>query len=173
MLERQREIHREEEIIQRERELRERDREQAERYHREQQQHHPVQSHTGSIPIHQPVASKVPNSIHGPNGLLSNLSANTASNPPQGSLQTSNGPGSLFGSQMQHTESAPRSYLQQLQGPSSQPLLGFNGSAPPQVTGGGVALAQSQQPILNVSWFSSPVVFATSEDACLGSHERA
>ncbi|PGH26786.1 hypothetical protein AJ80_01551 [Polytolypa hystricis UAMH7299] len=147
LMERQREIQREEEMMQREREMRERDREQMERYHRDQQQHHPVQSHTGSIPIHQPVASKVQNSIHGPNGLLSSLGANAASNGPQNSLQGSSAPGSLFGSQIQHGDGPPRPYLHH-QGPPQQPIMGFNGSAP-QIPGGVAALAQGQQPILN------------------------
>lgn len=149
IMERQREMHREEEIMQREREMRERDREHAERYHREQQ-HHPIQSHTGSIPIHQPVASKAQNSIHGPNGLLSNLGASTGPNPPQGSLQGSNVPGSIFGGQMQHPDGPPRQYMPV----QSQSLMGFTGNAQSQIPGSVAALAQGQQPILNVSFFS-------------------
>ncbi|EER28429.1 Paired amphipathic helix repeat family protein [Coccidioides posadasii C735 delta SOWgp] len=150
ILERQREMQREEEMMQREREIRERDREHAERYHREQQQqqqqqqHHPVQSHTGSIPIHQPVASKVQNSIHGPNGLLSNLGATTGPNAPQNALQGSSVPGGLFGGQMQHPDGPPRQYMPV----QSQSLL-FGGNAPSQIPGSVAALAQGQQPILN------------------------
>ncbi|KMU86685.1 LOW QUALITY PROTEIN: transcriptional repressor Sin3p [Coccidioides immitis H538.4] len=145
-------MQREEEIMQREREIRERDREHAERYHREQQQqqqqqqHHPVQSHTGSIPIHQPVASKVQNSIHGPNGLLSNLGATTGPNAPQSALQGSSVPGGLFGGQMQHPDGPPRQYMPV----QSQSLL-FGGNAPSQIPGSVAALAQGQQPILNSS----------------------
>ncbi|KAF9894622.1 Transcriptional regulatory protein sin3 [Aspergillus nanangensis] len=131
---------RQEEMVHREREQREREqleRQQMERQQREQQ-HHPVQSHTGSIPLHQPVASKVPNSIHGPNGLLSNL----GSNPPPG------GPGALYGPQMPHGEGTPRSYMQHPGGPPGQPMMGFNGSGPP-IPGNVAALAQGQQPILN------------------------
>ncbi|KAM5451830.1 Transcriptional regulatory protein sin3 [Microsporum audouinii] len=130
--------------MERENEMREREREMADRYHREQQQQqqqHPVQSHTGSIPIHQPVASKVPSSIHGPNGLLSNLGSATSA--PQPSIQASNQPSNLFGSSMQHSEGPPRQYLQ-----PSQPILSFN-SGPSQVPGSVAALAQGQQPILN------------------------
>ncbi|WEW59315.1 Transcriptional regulatory protein sin3 [Emydomyces testavorans] len=145
ILERRREMQREEELMQREREIRERDREHAERYHREQQQHHPVQSHTGSIPIHQPVASKVQNSIHGPNGLLSNLGANAGPNAPQSSVQSSNVPGGLFSGQIQHPDGPPRQYIPV----QSQPLLGFSGNAPSQIPGSVAALAQGQQPILN------------------------
>ncbi|KAI1922926.1 Transcriptional regulatory protein sin3 [Ophidiomyces ophidiicola] len=148
MLERQREIHREEEMMHRERELRERDREQAERFHRDQQQqqHHPVQSHTGSIPIHQPVASKVQNSIHGPNGLLSNLGSSSGPSQTQSSHQGPNVPGGLFSSgQMQHPDAPSRQYLTV----QSQSLLGFNGNAPSQIPGSVAALSQGQQPILN------------------------
>ncbi|KAJ9271967.1 hypothetical protein DTO212C5_2048 [Paecilomyces variotii] len=148
MIERQRQ----EEMVHREREQREREREQQiqqmERQQREQQ-HHPVQSHTGSIPIHQPVASKVPNSIHGPNGLLSNLGANPPPNPPQSAMQSSGGPGGMYGPQIQHGEGTPRPYMQHPpQGPPGQPMLGYNGPAP-QIPGGVAALAQGQQPILN------------------------
>lgn len=164
MIERQRQ----EEIVHREREQREREREQQiqqmERQQREQQ-HHPVQSHTGSIPIHQPVASKVPNSIHGPNGLLSNLGANPPPNPPQSAMQSSGGPGGMYGPQIQHGEGTPRPYMQHPpQGPPGQPMLGYNGPAP-QIPGGVAALAQGQQPILNVSsdlfiWCPSYSLFA-------------
>ncbi|KAL1965797.1 hypothetical protein VTN77DRAFT_5118 [Rasamsonia byssochlamydoides] len=143
MLERQRH----EEMAHREREQREREREQLERQQREQQ-HHPVQSHTGSIPIHQPVASKVPNSIHGPNGLLSNLGASAPPNQPQNTMQSAGGPGGLYGAQMQHGENTPRPYMQHTQGPPSQPMMGYNTSAPPQMPGN-VAALQGQQPILN------------------------
>ncbi|KAK2758744.1 Transcriptional regulatory protein sin3 [Arachnomyces sp. PD_36] len=161
IIERQRQ---QEEMAHREREQREREREQLERQQLErqqlerqqreqqqqqQQQHHPVQSHTGSIPIHQPVASKVPNSIHGPNGLLSNLSASAASNPPQSSLQASNGPANLFATQVQHGDGTPRPFLQHGQGPPPQSMMGFNSSAAPQIPGSVAALAQGQQPILN------------------------
>ncbi|THC92429.1 hypothetical protein EYZ11_008095 [Aspergillus tanneri] len=138
-----------EEMVHREREQREREqleRQQLERQ-REQQQHHPVQSHTGSIPLHQPVASKVPNSIHGPNGLLSNLGSNPQ-NAPQGSMQSSGGPGSIYGPQMQHGEGTPRSFMQHPAAGPGQPMMGFSTSGP-QIPGNVAALAQGQQPILN------------------------
>jgi paired amphipathic helix protein Sin3a len=91
----------------------------------------------------------VPNSIHGPNGLLSNLGSNPQSGP-QGSMQSSGGPGPMYGPQIQHGEGTPRSYMQHPTGPPGQPLLSFNGSAP-QIPGSVAALAQGQQPILNVS----------------------
>ena len=137
---------RQEEMAHREREQRER--EQMERQQMERQrEHHPVQSHPGSIPLHQPVASKVQNSIHGPNGLLSNLGSNPP-NGPQGNVQPSGGPASLFGPQMPHGEGTPRSYMQH---PGAPPMMGgYNGSGP-QIPGNVAALAQGQQPILNAS----------------------
>ena len=151
--------HRERERDSRERELIERQRQQEEMVHREreqrereqierqrEQQRHPVQSHTGSIPLHQPVASKVPNSIHGPNGLLSGLGGNQA-NASQGSMQTSGAPGGMYGP---HGEDTPRSYMHHPPGGPGQHMLGYNGSGP-QVPGNAAALAQGQQPILNVS----------------------
>lgn len=145
---------RQEEMAHREREQREREQIERQQLERQrEQQHHPVQSHTGSIPIHQPVASKVPNSIHGPNGLLSNLGSNPA-NGPQGSMPTPGGPGGIYGPQMQHGEGTPRSYMQHPGGPPGQPMMGFNGSGP-QIPGNVAALAQGQQPILNVS-YSTP-----------------
>lgn len=148
LLERQRQ----EEMVHREREQREREREQIERQHLERhrdQQHHPVQSHTGSIPLHQPVASKVPNTIHGPGGLLSSIAANPP-NAPQGGMQASGGPGGIYGSQIPHGEGTPRSYAQHAAGPPGQPMMAFNGSGP-SIPGNVAALAQGQQPILNVS----------------------
>ena len=135
---------RQEEMAHREREQRER--EQIERQQMERQrEHHPVQSHPGSIPLHQPVASKVQNSIHGPNGLLSNLGGNPQG-APQGNVQSS-GPASLF-TQMQHGEGTPRSYMQH---PGAPPMMGgYNGSGQ-QIPGNVAALAQGQQPILNAS----------------------
>ncbi|KAJ5887268.1 hypothetical protein N7504_011315 [Penicillium tannophilum] len=135
---------RQEEMAHREREQRER--EQMERQQMERQrEHHPVQSHPGSIPLHQPVASKVQNSIHGPNGLLSNLGANP-NNGPQGNVQSSGGPASLFGPQMPHGEGTPRSYMQHPGGP---PIMGGYNAAGQQIPGNVAALAQGQQPILN------------------------
>lgn len=138
-------------LMDRELERREREREQIERQQldrQREQQHHPVQSHTGSLPLHQPVASKVPNSIHGPNGLLSSLGANPPSGP-QGSLQSSGGPGGVYGPHLPPGEGTPRTYMQHPSA-SGQSMLGYGASAP-QISGSVAALAQGQQPILNVS----------------------
>jgi paired amphipathic helix protein Sin3a len=125
-----------------------RERELVERTHREQLQHHPVQSHTGSIPIHQPVASKVPNTIHGPNGLLSNLGSGSG---PGSSAGATNGSSGLFSIGSQQQESTPRpAYLHQT-GPPAPPqqMPGFVGPGPSPMPGH-AAIGQ-QQPILNVS----------------------
>lgn len=145
LIERQRQ---QEELAHREREQREREQLERQQLERQrEQQHHPVQSHTGSIPLHQPVASKVPNSIHGPNGLLSNLGGNPAN--AQGSVQSSGGLGGIYGSQVQPGEGTPRPYMQHAPGGPGQPMLGYNSSGP-QIPGSVAALAQGQQPILNV-----------------------
>ncbi|KAL3438750.1 hypothetical protein BDV09DRAFT_159592 [Aspergillus tetrazonus] len=139
---------RQEEMVHREREReRERDIERQQLERQRDQQHHPVQSHTGSIPLHQPVASKVPNTIHGPGGLLSNLGPNPP-NGPQNAMQASGGPGGMYGSQIPHGEGTPRSYMQHAAGPPGQPLMAFNGGGP-SIPGNVAALAQGQQPILN------------------------
>lgn len=143
-----------EELHIREQEQMNRDRELAERAHREQLQHHPIQSHTGSIPIHQPVASKVPNTIHGPNGLLSNLGSGSA---PNNSIPTSSGPSSLFSIGSQQQESTPRPAYLHSSGPPLPPpppqVSGFAGPGPvpgPSPMPAHAAIGQ-QQPILNVS----------------------
>ncbi|KAL3494016.1 hypothetical protein BJX62DRAFT_55289 [Aspergillus germanicus] len=143
---------REREIMERQREEmvhreRDREREQRELDRQRDQPHHPVQSHTGGITLHQPVASKVPSTIHGPGGILSSLGANPPSGP-QGPMQASNGPGGIYGPQMQHGEGTPRSYIQHPAGPPGQPLMAFNGAGP-AIPGNVAALAQGQQPILN------------------------
>ncbi len=128
----------EREAIQRqEREQREMDRLRQE----QAQQQQPVQSHAGSIPIHQPVANKVQNSIHGPNGLLSNGGAGPQPNGPATSA-----PGGLFGvaAHEQQRNSFPQ---QTLAPPSHQPTQTFMaGPSPMQAA---AQLPHGQQPILN------------------------
>lgn len=67
--------------------------------------------------------------------------------------QQSSGPGGMFGSSMQASEGTPHPYLQQVaQPPPSQPIMGLGGPGIPQPPGqSAAALAQGQQPILNVS----------------------
>lgn len=131
-----------EDMIMRERERDAQERDRIERLHQEQQR--PVQSHAGSIPIHQPVANKVQNTIHGPNGLLANGGA--------GGLQQ-NGPGpsvssTLFGGAGQHESQRQPQYLhQQPPAPAPQPGQSFlPGPSPMPAT---AQMAHGQQPILN------------------------
>lgn len=132
-----------EERMMRDREARER--EQLDRMHREQQhaQRPPVQSHA-AIPLHQPVASKVPNSIHGPNGLLANGGGGGAPQhngpPPAGN--------NLFAVAPQHEPQRQPQYHQQVGGPpqhQNQQMIPDPSplQAPAQLA------HQGQQPILN------------------------
>ena len=149
---RERDFQRHQELMaMRDREARDREREEMERLHREQQQQQqqqqqrPVQSHAGSIPIHQPVASKVQNSIHGPNGLLSNGGAG----PPQpNGLPQANASSSLFGAPTQHEAQRPPQFIHQQVGPPQQSAQPF--MAGPSPMPGQAQLAHGQQPILNV-----------------------
>ncbi len=125
---------------------------------REQQQRDQHQStlenHTGSIPLQQPVASRVPATLHGPNGILGNLGAGAGPNPPSATLGAPSGPGNVFANGMQSTDdSPPRAFTQQAQqNIPPQQLLGFgNAVTPQQLPNGMAALSQGQQPILNVS----------------------
>ena len=125
---------------------------------REQQQREQhqatLENHTGSIPLQQPVASRVPATLHGPNGILANLGAGAGPNPPSAPLGAPSGPGNVFANNMQSTdESPPRAFIQQPpQNIPPQQLLGFgNAVTPQQLPNGMAALSQGQQPILNVS----------------------
>lgn len=82
-------LRQQEDMAQREREHNER-----ERQHREPYQAVPQhQNTTGTIPIHQPVASRLPGAIHSPGGLLA-THGGTASSAPLGAPA---GPGNAFG----------------------------------------------------------------------------
>ena len=111
-----------------------REREQMERLHREQQR--PVQSHAGSMPLHQPIPSKVQTSIHGPNGLLSTSLLSNGGSAPVMHSQASEPP-----RQPQFVHQPP-SHAQQ---PSQQLFAG------PSPMPGQAQLPHGQQPILNVS----------------------
>ncbi|KAI9737685.1 MAG: Transcriptional regulatory protein sin3 [Claussenomyces sp. TS43310] len=103
--ERQHLLRQQDEIAQRERDHNER-----ERQLREQQYSVPQhQNNTGAIPIHQPVASRLPGAIHSPGGLLANHGGAPAPNP----LGAPNGPGNAFGGPL-HSD-ASRSIQQQNQ----------------------------------------------------------
>lgn len=109
-----------EEMRERERQEREARERHLERLSREQQQA-PLQSHAGSIPLHQPVASKVQGSLQGPNGLLGGAhSANTIGQLPQPYVQhqlQAQAPGQPY-----LTQPSPASAHQQIAN-GQQPIL--------------------------------------------------
>ncbi|KAK0630074.1 hypothetical protein B0T17DRAFT_615775 [Bombardia bombarda] len=146
------------EIARRERDRdrdRERERDEAERQHREPYQpatapHH---SSAGSIPIHQPVASRVANSIHSPGGLLANHGGSAPSIPigaPPGPAPGFGGPlHGEAGMPPQHSgpgvpSSAPQQQHQMFApmahgpgGPSGpNGALAVSGAPPPSIFGG-------------------------------------
>ncbi|MCJ1377531.1 Transcriptional regulatory protein sin3 [Xylographa soralifera] len=131
-------------MIQREHE---RDRELRQAQSMEQQQS-PHENHAGSIPLQQPVASRIPSTLHGPNGILS-------SNPNVGAglnqLGAPPGSGNIFANGITTHDALGRAVMHQpnQNGPPPQ-LLSFNGGPPPQQPPNGMnALSQGQQPILN------------------------
>ena len=131
----------EREAIQRqEREQRERE---MDRLRQEQaQQQQPVQINAGSIPIHQPVANKVQNSIHGPNGLLSNGGAG----PAQQNVPSTSGPGGIFSLSVhepQRSQFAQHSLVPRSQQPAQSFMAG------PSPLQAAAQLPHGQQPILN------------------------
>ena len=124
---------------------------------REQQQRDqhqsPLENHTGSIPIQQPVASRVPATLHGPNGILNHQHAGTngVQVAPSAPLGAPTGPGNVFVNGIQPArEASPRQFVQQgSQIISSQQLLNPGGVEAGQQLP--AALSQgTQQPILNV-----------------------
>lgn len=130
----------------RENELREQQRE---------QHHSPLENHTGSITIQQPVASRIPATLHGPNGILNHqhIGSNMPPNPSSAPLGAPTGPGNVFANGMQPTrEPSPRTtFIQQGQQmiPAQQLLNPVGPDAMQQLP---AALSQgAQQPILNVS----------------------
>lgn len=94
-------LQQQEDLAQREREHNER--QERERQHREQhfQPAPPHQNNTGSIPIHQPVASRLPGAIHSPGGLL----ATHNGAPPPPPLGAPSGPPNAFGGPL-HSDAA-------------------------------------------------------------------
>lgn len=178
-----------EEMAQR-RAIEESERQRREQYNQSVPQH---QNDTRAIPLHQPVASRLPGAIHSPGGLLANHSG-----PSQGvPLGAPPGPGNAFGGPLHNDSNRsiqqlnPQNAVAQQQhqmfgpainhvGPPPPPQVapngppGFGGPLQPeaaarsmqqmpfgQPVGGGhpaqgaPALAQGQQPILNVSKYLS------------------
>ncbi|KAI1491771.1 hypothetical protein F5X96DRAFT_448834 [Biscogniauxia mediterranea] len=118
-----------------------RDRESAERHHRDQYPagtpHH---SNTASLQIHQPVASRLPNAIHSPGGLLANHGG--SGTIPLGAPA---GPVNSFGAPLQPESNRPHPHNAQnasnqmfgaLGGANSGPSSSVPGGGPGPVFGG-------------------------------------
>ena len=124
---------------------------QRESQQREQQS--PRENHTGAIPIQQPVASRVPATLHGPNGILNDQHPGVGAAPsqPLAALGPSSGPGNVYGNGVQsQNDNSLRPFAQQVaQGLPPQQSLGFSNAATQQLPTGIGALSQGQQPILN------------------------
>ena len=143
LLERQR-YDQETEILQREQQIRD-------QQQREQHQS-PRENHAGAIPLQQPIASRVPATLHGPNGILNDQHPVGAGPQPPVPLGAPSGPANVFaGGSQGPSENALRPIVQQVtQAVPQQGLLGFtNAVAPQQLPNGVAALSQGQQPILN------------------------
>ena len=152
---RQHAIQQQEDLAQREREHNERERQERERLHRDQYQPTPPhppphQNNTGSITIHQPVASRLPGAIHSPGGLL----ANHGGAPPHpGPLGAPSGPGNAFGGPLQsdtgrviqQNPQLATSQLQQQQQAFGPSILHHNTPNAPQAFGGPLQQQQQQQ----------------------------
>ena len=126
---------------------------QREQQQREQQET-PRENHTGAIPIQQPVASRVPATLHGPNGILNDQNPGIGATPsqPLAALGVPNGSSSVYGNGVQaQNDNSLRQFTQKVpQGLPPQQPLGFSNAATPQQLSTGIgALSQGQQPILN------------------------
>ncbi|MCJ1477564.1 Transcriptional regulatory protein sin3 [Lambiella insularis] len=111
-------------------------------------QHSPHENHTGSIPLQQPVASRIPSTLHGPNGILSsNPNVGVGMTQPAAPSGSMNG----FPNGVTTHDALGRAIMHQPhQNGPPQHLLGFNVVGPSQQHLNGVnALSQGQQPILN------------------------
>lgn len=148
----------EHEILHQQREQQQREQAQREQQQREQQQREqlpsPRENHIGTIPIQQPIASRVPATLHGPNGILNDQhpGIGAAATQPSGQMGATNGSGHVLSNGVPPpNDSQLRSFPQQVtQSLPPQQLLGFNNAGTPQQLPNGVAaLSQGQQPILN------------------------
>jgi len=153
----QQRFNQETEILQLQRE-RQREEQQFELQQREQQQREqlppPLENHTGAIPIQQPIASRVPATLHGPNGILNDQHPGVGTAPPQPTapLGAPSGPGNVFGNGLHAgNDHSLRVFPQQaMQSLPPQQLLGFSNTVTShQLPNGVAALSQGQQPILN------------------------
>lgn len=118
---------------------RDREREQADRY--QQGPGVPHQSSAGSIPIHQPVASRIPGAIHSPGGLLANHSGNPP--PPGASLGAPSGPVN-FGGPLQQSGAASQQHQMYAPIGHSQAPPSAGQPAPASAAGFGGPQAQQQ-----------------------------
>ena len=142
----------EQESIQQQREQQHREQRERERIEHEQISS-PRENHIGAtIPIQQPVASRVPATLHGPNGILNDQHPAGVAPTSQSSqpVAAASGPGGVFSNGVQTAnDSILRPFTHQVaQILPPQQLLGFSNSATPQQSQNGV-LSQGQQPILN------------------------
>ena len=129
-------------------------REQLREQQQREQRQSPRENHTGAIPIQQPVASRVPATLHGPNGILNDQhpGVGAAQSQPLAALGAPNGPGNVYGNGVQaQNDNSLRPFAQQVtQGlPPQQPPSFSNAATPQQLPTGIGALSQGQQPILN------------------------
>ena len=133
-----------EEALQRDREREQREQRERHRIENQPQQLH--QNHAGSLPMHQPVASKAP-AMLGPRGILTMHDG--ASTNSSGPLGVPAGPGNVFGGPLPNEGGPPQAQQLPNQGPQAQ-MIGYgagpgNHSMPPNSVGA----TQGQQPILN------------------------
>jgi len=141
------------ELLHQQREYQQREHQQREQQQREQHQS-PRETHTGAIPIQQPIASRVPATLHGPNGILNDQHP-VGGTPaqPQAALGAPSGPGNAFSNGVPAVnDNSLRPFAQQVtQALPQQNLLGFSNALAPQgqLPNGVTALSQGQQPILN------------------------
>ena len=145
-LEQRRRYEQENEILQHQREQQAR-----EQQHRDANPS-PRENHTGAIPIQQPVASRIPATLHGPNGILNDQNSTGVAPPTQSSLTLGapSGPANIFSSSSQPPNDANLRNFQQAQSLPPQQLLGISNAATPQVqNGAALSQPQQQQPILN------------------------
>lgn len=140
-----------------ENEILNRQREQQQREYQEREQHQsPRENHTRTIPIQQPVASRVPATLHGPNGILNDQHVAAATPLTlQAPLGAPSGPGNVYANGMHAAnDNSLRPFAQQAsQALPPQQLLGISNAGTPQLPSAVAALSQGQQPILNVSIF--------------------
>ncbi|KAG8527161.1 uncharacterized protein KY384_008591 [Bacidia gigantensis] len=134
------------------REMQAREQQQRE-YQQRDQLHSPRENHAGTIPLQQPVASRVPATLHGPNGILNEQHITSPHAQPSQPLGAPSGPGNVFSGSAQSVENGARHFAPQVppnMAPQQQ-LIHLTQAAAPQQTNGVLPMGQQQQqqPILN------------------------